>query len=388
MPTIGFPVLNTDLALAISPSQVLLNRRFLFRMAAMIGIVQREFLQRRKMALDAIQPRRIRRRPVQPQFVGFRIRQHLGFVMIGRIVQNQMQRFLSRISSPQPFQECQKGRPVFLRRKSPDQGVPFQIVGPEHVPYAAVSIVGGSQSIRVSDPGIMSTVPGQQIQRTKLIDTDPTAPRRPFGIQSLQSSVFAPKLRIVGVFPSLSVPPSDLATMQDLPQGFQRDRDDDLLSDQILPQLGQRPDRHPHQLLGGRQGDLADRFDRVGEKLPGSSRSTEGRIPDNRLDPAPIEAVEDLTNPGWRTTARLGDLAVPIAPARQQDHSGVKPIDSIGQLSFHRMQLFSLPRFERPCSDVVHVKFSTGSRLPQAASVETFCTQIPCQRKSLINMDL
>ncbi len=95
-----------------------------------------------------------------------------------------------------------------------------------------------------------------------------------------------------------------------------------------------------------------------------------------------------MTDGLYRTTARLGNLAVPIAPERQQDNSGVKPIDSIGQLSFHILQLLSLPRFELPCSDSVHVRFSTGSRLPQAASVETFCTHIPCRRKSLINMDL
>jgi len=299
MPTIGFPVLQANRALAISPSQIVINGGFLFRMAAIIGIVQREFLQRRKMALDAIEPRGIRRRPVQPQVVRFRIRQHLGFVMIGRIIQNQVQRFLSRVSSPQPFQERQKGRPVLFQRKGSNQCIPFQVVGPEHVPHTSVAIVGGAQSIRVSDPGIMPTVPGQQIQRAKLIDADPSARRRPFGIQSFQPSVFAPKLRILGVFPGLGVPPSDGAASQDLPQRFQRDRNDDLLGDQVLPQFGQRPDGHSDQLLGGRQSDLTDRFDRVGEKLPGSGRSTEGRIPADRLDPTPIEAVEDLTHPGW-----------------------------------------------------------------------------------------
>ena len=66
----------------------------------------------------------------------------------------------------------------------------------------------------------------------------------------------------------------------------------------------------------------------------------------------------------------------------------MKPVDSIGQLSFHMVQMLALPRVELPCSDSVHVRFSTGSRLPQAASVETFCTHMACQRNPFITMDL
>jgi cyclophilin family peptidyl-prolyl cis-trans isomerase len=83
MTTIRFPILNTDVAFAVSPRQVLLNRFLLFGMTAIVGILQGKFFQCRKMALDAIEPRRIGRRPVELDVVGFRIRQHPGFMIQG-----------------------------------------------------------------------------------------------------------------------------------------------------------------------------------------------------------------------------------------------------------------------------------------------------------------
>jgi len=158
MTTIGFPILYRNIAFAVSPRQILLYRCLLFRVAAIVRIVQGKLLQCCKMALNAIEPRRIGRRPVKLDIVGFRIRQHLGFVMVRRVVQNNMQCFLSRIPPTQPFQKCQIRRPVFLRCKCSDQRIPFQIIGSKHVPHAAVSIIGGPQPIHMPGSSIMPAV--------------------------------------------------------------------------------------------------------------------------------------------------------------------------------------------------------------------------------------
>ena len=106
MTTIGFPILHTDVPFTISPRQVVFNRFLLFGMGAVIRIVQGKLFQCRKMGLNPIQPRGIRRRPVKLDVVRFRIRLHLGLMMIRRIVQNYMQGFLSRISPPFILNRC------------------------------------------------------------------------------------------------------------------------------------------------------------------------------------------------------------------------------------------------------------------------------------------
>ncbi len=307
MTTIGFPILNTDLTFAISPRQVLLNRILLFHMASIIRIIQCKFLQCREMALNAIQPRRIGRCPVKLDLVCRGILQHFCFAMERRIVQNNMQHFISRIFLPQPFQKRQKCRPVFLRCKSPDQCIPFQIIRPEHVPYAAVSIVGRPQPIHMPGSRVVSAVPRQQIQRSKLINTDTAAALGTVCIQPLNSSVFGPKLGIRGVFPCLGVPPFDLTAAQDLTQVFQRNRLYDLLGDQICTQLGQRPDAHADQLLGWREGNLADLFDDFNPELFRLSGPAIIRIPRNGINPTVVETMNDLSYPRRRTAALLGN---------------------------------------------------------------------------------
>lgn len=376
MTTIRFPILHTDVPFAVSPRQVVFNRFLLLGMAAVIRVVQGKLLQRRKMALNAIEPRGIGRRPVKLDLVGRRIRQHLRLAMKRRIVQSYMQGFLSRISLPHPFQKCQESRPVLLRRKGPDQCIPFQVIRPEHVPHAAMTIIGCPQSVDMAGLGIMPAVPRQQIQRAKLIDADPAAALGTVGIQPFNSPVFSPKLRIGGILPGLGMPPFDLPATQDLTQVFQRNRGDNLLGDQVFPQLGQRPDRHPNQLFGRGEGNFTDLFGDLRCKLCRSGRSAKAGRPVNPVDPAVIEAVNDLPHPGGRTVALLGNPAVRVAAAGQQNHPGMTAIDSVGQLVFHTVEFSAFIRPKRPCFDKVHVWFSTFFRLPHAACGEPIYTRI------------
>ena len=53
------PGLHCQETLAIAPTQVVLDRLLLLLVAAMVGGIQREFLEGGEMALDSIQPRRI-----------------------------------------------------------------------------------------------------------------------------------------------------------------------------------------------------------------------------------------------------------------------------------------------------------------------------------------
>lgn len=370
MTTIRFPIFNSDVAFTVSPREVLFNCVLLFGMTAIVGIIQGKLLQCRKMALDAIEPRGIGRRPVKPDVVGFCIRQHLGLMMVRRIIQNNMQRFLSRILPAQPFQKRQMRRPVLLRRKRSNQRIPFQIVSPEHMSHAAVAIVRRPQSVHMAGSSIMPAMPRQKIQRAELVDTDPAAARGTLGIQPLDSPVFGPKLGIRRVLPGLGMPPFDLAAMQDLTQRFQRNRRDDLLSDKILSQFGQRPDGHADQLLRRRQSNLTDLFTTLGDKLFGTAGSAKAGQPINHVHSAVVEAVNDLPHPCGRTVALFGNLCVCVAASRQQNNSRVKPIDSIGQLLFHTFEFSAFPWPKRPRLYRVHFGFSTLSGLPHAACGE------------------
>lgn len=370
MATIHFPSLYTDVALTIAPGQVLFDRFLLVWMAAIVSIVQCKLLQRCEVALDAIEPRGIRRRPVERDVMRRRIRLHLCFVMVGRVIKYYVQRLFSRVPLSQPLQECQKRRRVLFRRKRSDQRIPFQIIGSKYVSHTAVAMVRRPQPIHMAGSGIMPAVSRQQIQRSELIDTDATTTLGTLGIQSLDSLVFSPELRILGVFPSLRMPPSDLAAAQNLPQRFQRYRSNDLLLDQILPQLRKRPDAHANELFWWRQGDLANLLDDVGHKLPRPGRPAKARPPHDGVEAAIIKPVNNRSDPRRRAIAVLGNLGIRAAAAGQQNNSGMKPVDSVSQLMFHRPERPALIGSKRPCFYRVHFRFSTLSRLPHAACGE------------------
>jgi hypothetical protein len=65
--------------------------------------------------------------------------------------------------------------------------------------------------------GIMHAIAGLQVQRAELIDTNPSAALGLAAIQPPNPPVFGPKLRILGLLPSLGVPPVDPFSAQNLP---------------------------------------------------------------------------------------------------------------------------------------------------------------------------
>lgn len=122
--------------------------------------------------------------------------------------------------------------------------------------------------------------------------------------------VFGPKFSICGILPGLGMPPFDLAATQNLSQMFQRNQGGNLLSHQILPQFGQRPDGHADQLLGRRQCNLTDLFDALDSELMRFRWSATVRIPCDSVDTAVVEAVDDASYPRRRTVAQFGDPGV------------------------------------------------------------------------------
>ena len=359
--TIRFPVLQADVACAIAPRQIACDGGLLFLMAAIVRIIHRKLLQGREVTFNAVQPRGVGRRPVKPDAVGGDVPQHFIRAMKRGVVQHDMQRDSSRILLSQPLQKRQERLPVFMGGKGTDQRVAFEVIGPEHVPHAAVTVIRRPQAIDMPHAGVVPAVPGQQIQRAELVEADPLATLRPFRVQSSNSPVFGPELRIGRFLPGLGVPPANFAVPQNLPQGLQRNGPDDPLLHQIIPQLRQRPDAHADQFFRRRQGDFTDLFADIRQELPRPVGPALIRIPRDRLDAAGVEAMNDLSHPDRRAAALPGDLSVRQTAARQQKDAGVSAIDSVDQVSFHTMQRSALVRPERPCSNPVHVLFSTAN---------------------------
>ncbi len=149
-----------------------------------------------------------------------------------------------------------------------------------------------------------------QVQRTELVDAKSDSIRRAFAVKTPDSAVSWPEFRIARLLPGLRVLPANLATTQQLPQSFQRNRSDDLLFDQVVPQRRQRPDAHAEQLSRRREGHFHNLFDNVRKELGWSLLVAVGRIPDDGLNPAAIEAVDDLPDPLGGTSGAKRNLPV------------------------------------------------------------------------------
>ena len=204
--------------------------------------------------------------------------------------------------------------------------------------------------------GVVLAVSGQEVQGPELIDAQPPAFGGPAPlVQPPQAAVLGPELRVGGVLPGLGVTPAHAACPQELTQVLQGDRGDDLLGDQVLPQLGQRPDTHADQLLGRREGDLGDLLGDVCHELARAALVTVVGIPGDGLDAARVETMNDDADPCGGAAAALGDLAVGHSAERQEDDPGVAGVDRVGQLAFHLVQLASLPWPQLPCHDPIHV---------------------------------
>lgn len=385
MTTMNSPILNADRSASVSPSQVLLDGRLLLLVALIISIVQGELAHGGEVGLDAIEPGRAGRRPVELDVVGRGVSEHFGFVMKAGVVQHDVQRASVAIAATHPLQEAEERLPVFLFGEPAVQRVAVQVVHAEHVSHAAGAPVGRTQSIDVTGARVVFAVSRQQVQRAELVDAQAHALAWTAAIESLEFAVFWPELRVFRILPRLGVPPFDLVSPQDLPQPLDGDRLDDLLLDQVIAQLRQRPDAHADQLLRWREGDLGDLLDHVGDELARDELArpavAQRRVPGDRVNASVIEAVDDLPHPLRRAVDAIGDLAVANSAARQQNDASVPAVDRVGQLPFHASQRPAFPRPQLPCRDLVHDGFSVST---VATTTET---ENP-MRKSLENEDV
>ena len=357
--TIRFPTLKTNLAFTVSPRQVTLDRCLLLLMAAVIAIVQGEFSQGCEVTFNSIQPRGSRWGKVEFDFMAGRIGQNFRFQMEGGIVQDYMQDLAAAVTTPQPLQEIQKGDPVFVPGELSHQGIPFQVVSSEHVSDTTLAAVGSSQTVHMSNSGIVLAMAGLKVQRAKFIYRNAASAFWSFAVESPNPPVFGPKLRIAGILPALGVAPADSGSAKYLPQPFQGYGADYLLSQQIFSQFFQGPNGHADQLLRRRQGYLADLFSNLGEEFLWSRPATVIGIPSDSFQSRGIETMNDFADPSGRAVAMPSDVPIIPAAARQQDNSGVSGVDRVGQLSFHTVQFLSFPGLERPCYYFVHDWFST-----------------------------
>ena len=138
-----------------------------------------------------------------------------------RIVQNDMQHFCAAVFSTQPLEKGQKGHPILLSGKDAHQSVPFQVVGAKHMTYTTCATIGGAVTINVADASIVFTMTGLKIQRSKFVYANAASILRSLAVQTPNTPVFGPELRIVGVLPRLAMTPVNPVPTQQLTQPFQ-----------------------------------------------------------------------------------------------------------------------------------------------------------------------
>ena len=194
-----------------------------------------------------------------------------------------------------------------------------------------------------------------EIQRAELVQAQAGPFRRRPVVQTPDSSVLGPELRVVGLLPRLGVTPPDPLTPQDLPQPLQTDRIDDPLLDEVFPQLGQRPDAHPDQLPGRRERNLGDPLGDLGHEPPWIAGIAEVRVPRDGVQATVVEPPDDPADPGRGVSNPLGDLAVALTAARQENDSCMTVVDRVGQLPLQAVQHPAFPRSQLPCDDLVHI---------------------------------
>lgn len=179
-----------------------------------------------------------------------------------------------------------------------NQTIAFQIVGGQEMLDAGRAVVGRPPSLD-SFAGSGQTGSGARLQteRAEFIDAPPPVPRA-VAIESANSLVFGPKLRIGGFLPGLGSSPTHAGAPQRDSQPGEADRAQHALLDEVLPELGQRPFIQPDQVAWRRESHGGQLFPHVGSELPRRGRGVEVvGIPLDGGQAAGVEAVDDLTHP-------------------------------------------------------------------------------------------
>src|SRR5450755_3262010 len=198
-----------------------------------------------------------------------RVLQHFRSVVECSVIQHDVQYLRTPIPAPNPLKEGKECNTVLAFDEPAHQCVALQVVEAVHVTHSTLTAVGGPMPVHVPGAGIVLPVPGQQVQRPEFVDAEPPAAGRAALVKPPYPPVFSREFGITRLLPGLGVPPADFALVEDLPQAFDGDGRDDLLSHQISAQLGQRPDAHADQYLWRREGNLCDLLGDVAHELAG-----------------------------------------------------------------------------------------------------------------------
>lgn len=214
-------------------------------MRTVIGRLQRELLQARKVTLDAVEPGAVRRRQIEANVVQRRPQLDLFLHMRSVVIDDDVQLLLTRIARTHPFEKRQEFSPTFARREATVESIRFQIVEGQEVPHAAFAIVGRAQpSHMFVRPFVAVAVARLQIERTEFVDAQPSAVGGPMTIQTANGSVFCGKQGVCRFLPGLGSTQTHLVAMQDFTEPADADVGDDLLLDEVSAEFRQRPLRH------------------------------------------------------------------------------------------------------------------------------------------------
>src|SRR5438445_3493099 len=243
-----------------------------------------------------------------------------------KIVQNNMQDLLTRITAADPLEERQEFYPGLVVSELAVEPVGLQIVDGQEMTHAALATVGGPQALHaLTRPCQALAVARLQVQGSELVDAQPSAVAGPLAVQTANGPIFPPEKWIGRFFPGLGPTQPDLAAVQKLPEPFDADAGMDLLLDEIVPQLGQRPLIHADKGLGRRQSHFRDLLAEIGSKLPRRIADLPIGIPGDTVDAVGVETMNDGSGPNAasnRHARRWCDCANYRATARRCGHDG------------------------------------------------------------------
>ena len=139
---------------------------------------QRVFLDRREVALDAVQPGTIGRREHQSQVVLLDKLEDRRTSVTFPIVQHHVEPLLAGIPITKDAQQFQKLAPRLMPSKDAEEFVAPHIVRSQQVARFVGASIGGGQSANLSPECPVHAVMRTDLQRPELIQTDyPPAPR-------------------------------------------------------------------------------------------------------------------------------------------------------------------------------------------------------------------
>src|ERR1051325_4454232 len=169
------------------------------------------------MALDAVEPGSLRRREVEPDVVCRSPCADLGLQVRPVIVHNHMQDLVTRIPPADPLEEGQELNPRLATRELPEELVGLQVVDGKEMTHTALPLVCRPQTVhRLARSRQAMPVTRLQVQRTELVDAQPSAKAGPLPIQVADSTGFPPEKRIGRFLPGLGPAQANLAPMQKL----------------------------------------------------------------------------------------------------------------------------------------------------------------------------